>query len=287
MSWKYPSIERVEDIYPHPSVVFRQSTWWCKKYDGSCLSVWLDDDNNVRISSRNIIDASDDIKSAMLRTDEYPKIVELLKNNPSFILFGELLMMGRSPARFELHEKEEFIGFDIIDKNLIDPSSIKHPTGWMSIPLAYQYYYQYGIKTPELIIETDEKTINTMDELYQMCDHAKARAIELNIEGLVGKTTNGQFRWKVKTDRPTPLERFEKNQASEEILPPLPDSEAFGAVDKVFVDIGFPDFDNPSIAMPKIAAYIEREMVNHRYGKPRLNFFYYFSEYKKDKKGEN
>lgn len=286
MPWKYPSIERVEDIFPHPSVVFRQTIWWCRKYDGSCMSVWLKDDGAIQISSRNQESAAEDLKNALMRTKQYPHLVELLHDNPTFILYGELLCKGTSPARFELHKTERFIGFDIKNKALIDPSSIKNPEGWLPIPLAYQYYYQYKIPTPPLWMETDDKSINTMDELYEICDYAKKLSKKKRAEGIVAKTTNGCFRWKVKVDRPTPLERMEKNQASDEILPHLPDSEAFGAVDKVFADIGFPDFDNPAKAMPLVAKYIEQEMVKHMYGKPLMNYFYYYSDYKRRKKGE-
>jgi len=280
--WKYPELDRYEKLYPHPSIVFRQSVWWTRKYDGSCVCVWKDPDTGeVHISSRNVVDAADDLRNALKSSREYPRLLEILDDNPNYFLFGELLLKGKSPARFEDHKRIRFMGFDIKSADAVDP--IDNPDGWITIPFTYQIYYQYKIPTPPVWATSDFEEIQCFEDLEKFDLHMKRLAKKRRCEGVVAKTTNGIFRWKIKVDRPTPLEKL-KREGDVPELPPLPDSEAFGAVDKVFGEIGFPDFENPSRAMPKIAENIEKEKLKHLYGNPRMNYFYYYQSYLKSKK---
>lgn len=58
-------------------------------------------------------------------------------------------------------------------------------------------------------------------------------------------------------------------------LPPLPDSEIYGAIDKVLSDIGIDSFKNIKVAMPLIARAISDEANKHYMSQPRNVFFYY------------
>jgi len=57
-------------------------------------------------------------------------------------------------------------------------------------------------------------------------------------------------------------------------LPILPDSEIYGAIEKVRTDIGS-DFTDIKIAMPLVAKYINEECRKHNCKAPRNIFQYY------------
>jgi len=57
-------------------------------------------------------------------------------------------------------------------------------------------------------------------------------------------------------------------------LPILPDSEIYGAIEKVRADIGN-DFTDIKIAMPLVAQYINEECRKHNCNAPRNIFQYY------------
>jgi len=61
-------------------------------------------------------------------------------------------------------------------------------------------------------------------------------------------------------------------------LPPLPDSEALGAVAKAHADLG-ESFADKRVAMPLIAKYISEEQDKHLCSKPANNLFSYYQKY--------
>ena len=313
VNWKYPDLDRLGRLYPHPSIVLNQRIWYTHKRDGSCTCVWrkdirkfemdkkklkkiVEDDrldpnedltDKLILSSRNMPVAANDVQLAFKSTDEYLKIVELLNDNPQLYLFGEFLLKGKSPARFENHEKAEWIGFDIINpQDIQDEYQPTNPRGFLTIPYVYQLYYQYGIPTPRVMAEAEGFT--SIDSIFDFDKTMKDMCEQDKIEGAVAKTTNGIFRWKIKTDLPEPEIKVPREDNTVQ-LPPLPESEAFGAVDKVFVELGFNTFKDKSVAMPMVAEYIHREMEKHTYGKPRANYYYYYTTYldERIKAGEN
>lgn len=262
--WKYPDLDQLERLYPSPHVVLNHYVWWTLKYDGSCICVWFKD-GDPQISSRNLPEASEDIQNALKRTTQFKRLIELLEENPSYYCFGELLIKGRSPTRIELHKRDRFIGFDIRDASL---------EKFLAIPLTYQVYHHFKIPTPPVWAETIHADL---DSLLQFNKEIISLAKKRQREGVVAKTTDGVYRWKTKVDRPIP--KIKKKHLDKPQLPPLPESEAFGAVDKVFVDIGLEDFKDKRKAMPLVAQYINKEMLKHNYGKPRVNFYYYYTVY--------
>jgi len=302
MLWKYGSLNRLERLFPHPSIVLRQRIWFTEKRDGSCTCVYKNENGEVIIASRNMVVAETHMQNILKSTDEYPKLVELLDEHPDYFCFGELLSKGISPARFERHEKHEWIGFDIRSTNEVNldealPKTY-NPHGWLTIPYMYQIYYQFGIPTPHVQNEFVPQTMDELMDAYDvMIQLAKDKG---NLEGYVGKTTNGIFRFKCKVDVPKPPkltvcdacfegcgQTDEEKEACLKLnkpqLPALPDSEAFGAVDKVFQELSLEDFKNPAKAMPLVAQYINREKIKHLYDNPQMSYFQYYQVYLRDK----
>ena len=324
--WKYGSLDRLEMMYPHPSVVLRQHIWWEEKADGSCTCCYLSEsvrnkllndktltddafNEGVLFASRNNAVAEKHMRTAFETTEAYLHVLEILRERPDYYCFGELCLKGISPARFETHEKNYWVGFDIksLGEVKTDEAYPKtyNPNGWLTIPYTHQTYYQFDILTPKV---HGESIHQDLDDLFRVNTDMQKMAQDMNLEGFVAKTTNGIFRWKVKSDRPimkkirkcdvcieriegrceATLEEQEKCQILHKPqLPPLPDSEAFGAVDKVFQELSFEDFKNKSISMPLVAEYIKLEMLKHNYGQPiAKNFFYYYNEYLRGKIAE-
>jgi hypothetical protein len=59
------------------------------------------------------------------------------------------------------------------------------------------------------------------------------------------------------------------------ILPDLPDSEIYGAIEKVRADIGDEKFRDVRTAMPMIAKYVSDECKKHNSAAPRNLHAYY------------
>ena len=59
------------------------------------------------------------------------------------------------------------------------------------------------------------------------------------------------------------------------ILPDLPDSEIYGAIEKVRADIGDDQFRQIRVAMPLIARYVGEECKKHNSVGPRNLHAYY------------
>jgi len=94
MNWKrYVDLEPIRRLRNEGRELYGQHVILTEKRDGENVSLWLDEERNVRISSRRQEDAGADIQSRMKATPEYPKIVELLNDEyqGNIIVYGELL----------------------------------------------------------------------------------------------------------------------------------------------------------------------------------------------------
>ena len=71
------------------------------------------------------------------------------------------------------------------------------------------------------------------------------------------------------------MEKIPRMEEKDKIqLPILPDSEIYGAIEKVRIDIGS-NFTDIKIAMPLVAKYINEECRKHNCKAPRNIFQYY------------
>lgn len=59
-------------------------------------------------------------------------------------------------------------------------------------------------------------------------------------------------------------------------LPPLPDSEIYGAIDKVLADYGMDFLRDKRQAMPKVAEYVQYECKKHLCSLPKGSPLYSF-----------
>lgn len=286
-TWRYLELCKISRLRNNGRVLLGKYIYFTEKRDGSCLAVslfpasklrrflnWMrkkDDMLNwkVRISSRKREFAKKDIWSDLVKCDDASPVWDYLFDHPTHIVFGELLRMGISPTRMEDHKKVEFIVFDIVD--LADDEK-----QFKSFQQVHQECYHYRMKCVQLFGEgrftSMESLLDYRDEMLKICK-------ETQREGVVLKTfQDGRPLYaKEKLDTATPRghPKIEKGKPT---LPPLPFSEAMGAVDKVYADLG-EDFGNKTIAMPVVAQYIKEEMKKHLCSAPEFNFYNLYCQY--------
>jgi hypothetical protein len=274
---KYPELERILNIYPNPEIILGEEIFWTEKRDGSNIGAYLDENDNLQLRSRNMDKASDDFYKYFNETEQAENIKELLSDarnwKKEYVVFGELLTKGKSPTRIELHDKHEFIIFDIWELPREQ---------WLSYNSVYQQCYHFGLPVVELYGTCN---LVTREKLFEFKDLMLVKALECKREGVVGKCWNTKFKngiqyFKEKHDLP-PIEKLPRLDEEGKItLPVLPDSEVYGAIEKARTDLG----DRFSIikeAMPLIAKYISIECKKHNSSQPK-NLHQYYQQRLKD-----
>lgn len=278
---KYPEMERILLLQPNPHILLGKEIFWQEKRDGSNLGVYLDENGDLQLRSRNMPKASEDFYKAFMETAEWGGVLELLQDaatwKDEYVIFGELLLKGKSPTRTEYHEKNEFVLFDIWSSK---------QGGFMSYIQAYQHGYHFELPFVELYGTCN---VTSLESLLAFKDRMLERCQETKREGVVGKVWDftpfntgegaglkrGIIYFKEKLDTPH-IEKVPR--ATDEgtiILPPLPESEIMGAVEKVLADIGMEKFRQIREAMPLVARYVNEECKKHNCTAPRNLHHYY------------
>ena len=277
---EYPHLERIYNLKPNPHVLLGQEIYWTEKRDGSNIGAYLNEEG-LQLRSRNKDKASEDFYKAFNSSEQAQGVLELLQDAQNwgneYVIFGELLTKGKSPTKIELHETNEFVVFDIWDsKN----------ERFMNYNGVHQHCHHFGIPIVELYGICN---VNTIDALYAFKDRMLEKAKECIREGTVGKAWGetpfnhgdgaGCSRFityfKEKNDLPA-LEKVSRMEVEGKIiLPDLPDSEIYGAIEKVRADIGDDQFRQIRVAMPLIARYVGEECKKHNSVGPRNLHAYY------------
>ncbi len=271
----YPDMGRISTLYNSPQILLGEELYWTEKRDGSQLRI-AHREGVIQIGSHNMENASEQFQNYLKQTEQYPALEELLKDtnghaeNPlanfdiGATIFGELLSKGKSPARFEYHDKYEFILFDIWSEK---------DQRFLPYNAVYAYAQHYGLPIVEAFAMTRH---TTLESLYSYRDEMLILCKEKSREGVVIKDYSNQVFVKEKLDMPK-IERVKIEQGTP-VLPKLPESDVMGAIAKVHTDIGV-DFIDKTKAMPMIARYVAREMEIHKCSKPIKNLFFYYQQY--------
>ena len=266
---RYPHLNAIIMQYPNPRILLGHEIYWQEKRDGSNIGVYLTDDNKLLLRSRNMDVASQSFHNAFNGTGEAEKIKELLimqrdEYHDECVLFGEMLRMGKSPTRTEYHEKHEFIAFDLYSSRI---------PGFVPYTLLYQHCHHFDISIVKLYGTSRHVTIESIMEFRDtMLQKAKVNGRE----GVVGKTYEkntmfAYFKEKLDTPKIEKLPRLIEDGTA--VLPPLPESEILGALDKVLVDIGTESFNDIKKVMPLFARYVGIECKKHICARPERNLF--------------
>jgi hypothetical protein len=278
----YPELNRIALLYPSPQILLGEEISWTEKRDGSQLRIVLTD-GQLQIATHHQDEASEQFVNYFKQTEQAMGIEQLLKDsnglcdNPTAnfnigaVIFGELLCKGKSPARFETHDKYEFVIFDIYSQKA---------ERFLPYNNAYQYAYHYTLPIVECWAITRHVTL---ESLMAYRDEMLILAKEKGREGVVLKSYRNQIFAKEKLDIPI-IKRVEIEDGIPR-NPKLPDSEVMGAIAKVHSDIG-EAFMDKKIAMPAIAKYVSEEQGKHLCSKPEQSLFSYYQKYIEGIKGE-
>lgn len=279
MGWEYS--------YPHIPILdgemkrllLGRRLFWTEKKDGSNIAFWLEGDKVV-ISSRNLKEASGDLKELTKKTDEYPKILEVLKDNPNYVVYVEACRKGKSITQIETYDRDFLIVFDIFDRS----------TGkFLCYTLVHQICFRYGVPVVKLWAKTRHRTIKNLTKWE---NDALEYCKQNHIEGMVIKTFDvkeeecryfkeyrkGLIQAKTKVDLPKPVKT--KMNKGNPLLPPLPVSEIMGCIDKAWQELGSERFKDVKTAMPLIAKYVNEACKQHYYSNPTGKLYRYWLEYK-------
>ena len=272
---EYPEFNKISLLYPSPQILLGEEIYWTEKRDGSQLRVaWVD--GKLKIATHHQEEASEQFIGYFKQTEQASAVEELIKDtnglcpNPianfdiGAVIFGELLCKGKSPARFEMHDKTSFIIFDIWSRK---------EERFLPYNSVYSYAYHYSLPIVDCWALTRDIDL---DSLYVHRDKMLILAKEKGREGVVLKSYHNQVFAKEKLDVPI-IKRVEI-QSGQPHNPFLPDSEVFGAIAKVHADIG-ESIKDKTVAMPLIAKYVAEEQQKHLCSKPVDKLFNYYLKY--------
>jgi hypothetical protein len=123
--------------------------------------------------------------------------------------------------------------------------------------------------------------VRTLEAIYGLRDRLLVKSVECKREGVVGKYVNGAefiyFKEKNDTPKYEKVPRVEDPNNVRIVLPPLPQSEVTGAIEKVYADLG-QDFFDVRIAMKQVAEYVSAEQKKHNCTKPEKPIFESYKE---------
>ena len=278
MDWsgwnRYPRIPNLQTMrHPNARVLLGKRLFWTYKRDGSNIAIWFLKKHKrskqvIQISSRNMLDASQDLQTLVKTTEEYPKILKLLEENPQFRVYVEACRKGRSVTGAELYDRNFLIVFDIYDRAA---------EKFLPYVNVHQHCYHWKISVVKLYAETRHRS---MKDLLKFKNHILEYCEAMHLEGMVVKTrdkTYGYVQAKVKLDVPEPLKKLIKK--GQPILPPIPENEILGVVDKAWQELGTEDFKDVRKAMPLIAQLVGKECKKHLYSSPKKKLFGYYKTY--------
>jgi hypothetical protein len=269
---EYPEMNRIDNQRPNPHILLGKEIIFQEKRDGTNIGCYLDENDELQLRTRNTLKAEKDFYTLFNSIDGLrQKITDLLfdarnwKNE--YVVFGELMRTGTSYTKSERRNEPEFVVFDIWSNK---------GSNFMPYILAHQHAHHFNLSFVEVVGKCISVELDHLyDFKYKMLEWAK----EHEREGVVGKIYGDEpIFFKEKLDTPKMEKIPTEIQEGKIVLPELPDSEVNGAIEKVIADIGFDNFRNIKVAMPKIAEYVGIECKKHNCRSPSKKLIFYYNE---------
>jgi hypothetical protein len=269
---KYTELDPVRRLQFKGNELLTQNTIYLfEKRDGANVSVWLNNDGGVCISSHNEENAEGNIQNKMRATPEFSKIVDLLQYEERFrdrklIAYGEL-DISVSPTRCEMRKKHiHWTMFDIYD---VDAEKYLHNLELQSLARVYK------LPLPRIVCAFSTMKLQDVETYIQdalkWCGRHKR-------EGIVGKCYDTQVFFKEKRILKSP-KKMRVPQPREQ-LPAMPEEtieRAFEhAIDEVLKVGG--NWNDTKIAMPIVAKHMQLEAREHNYAIPRDMYVRYLEK---------
>jgi hypothetical protein len=269
---KYPDFTGIDGyilnkVVPIDQKLFGDPIYWTVKEDGENTGVYLDENGELQVRTRNVTKVPDNIRQRFLNLPYANNIKALLKEleniypESDVMLFGEFMVKGKSPKRIAVRDENSFKAFDIwVSNNGRNPPLLL----W---ELVEEYCNDHNVPVVQLV---EINIVNSLEGLLVMRDRLLAKCKENHWEGVVGKVwkTNehGSFVNIVKEKIDIP--KVKQNPQPGDELPVLPDTETSGAIEKVFFAIGEEEFSKPEVAMPQISKLVKEQCKKHNCRSP-------------------
>ena len=141
-------------------------------------------------------------------------------------------------------------------------------------PMSNALFKEYGIPTAPVMGRITPKTLQ---ELYDFDETMIKQSYDRGREGSVGKTNDGEYRWKSKhyTAKGMTIKIRQPRKPRSE-LPFLPDQDVISNLDKVYMALGKEDFFDKAKAMPMFAQLCSKDQEKDGYGPPERKLFAYY-----------
>ncbi|DBA34854.1 MAG: hypothetical protein HXS54_06220 [Theionarchaea archaeon] len=272
---KYPDLEPILRLQFNGRELIEKKIFLTEKRDGSCIGLKLED-NQLKISSRNMDVASDEIRKRVEDLKECLYIHYFLAAMKSmydrdYIVYAELIYGGVvSPARAEKYNKrDKLVIFDIFSLTSQE---------FMSYNWVYQQAHQYKIpcvRCYSVYVPRD------YDAVLALREYCRKLAKKHHREGIVGKVYYPErIYFKEKTD--LPLLKTEK-KGEESSYPDMPDEKIKRALDHAYDEVtekyGPDAWNDKATAMPVVAKHLSTEAAEHLFRPPR-NMYELYLTYK-------
>jgi hypothetical protein len=244
-----------------------KTIYWEEKRDGSNFGLYLDAGGNLQCRTRNAEYAQSSMKKRFMALPFAKNIEQALSDakalNVDFVIFGEYLEKGTSPARYEQHETDDFQAFDIWN------DSTKR---WFSFEAKYDFFKKYGIPQVALFSVSTHQSVEDILEYKRQILEEKC----LGKEGTVGKVylPDGHINFFKEKNEDKPKVKAAKSTIIDD-RDELPDSEIYGAVNKAYLELGMEQFMEARFAMPLIAQLINIECEKHNCKMTRKPMIFY------------
>lgn len=280
---RYPDLDSIKLLRNGGRELLGKPLYATEKRDGSNIMIWMKTTEEtqyndgtltvsiIQVSSRNMDTADSKLQAMLFRTAEWPKIQQMLRDQPQWVLFVELIPEGLGPTRLEpKHKKPSAVLFDIWSGTFLNYTFI------------YQMAFHYRIPVVKLVEYLPE--VRSLEELETWRQSLLKWARKHKREGVVikwygnhkGDPENGDYVFaKEKVDMPE-RPKLQRGTSGKVELPVLPPSEVFGAISKVAADQGLTG--DKAHDMPLVAKYIAEEAKKH-YCRAPTNIFAFYMDY--------
>lgn len=270
---KYIDLEPIRRLRYRGRELLGKEIYLTEKRDGSCIALWLDENEAIKISSRNQEEAEEDLQNRVRNTPEFKNIESFLTricslSGMEYVIYAELIYGGKvSPARAEKYNKyDKLIMFDILSAGSGE---------FLHYNAVHQYAHQFKIPVVRCFQVVEPTRWEEVEELKTLC---RTLAKRHRREGIVGKVYAGVGRerifFKEKVDLPD-IPRTEKEKDTV-ALPPMPTEKikralqhAYDEIISRFGDAAPEKWKDRSIAMPIVVNHINTEAKEHLFSPPR------------------